>query len=171
MRDGLSSLWCSYSLVPQHYFVFSLSDVTLSSSELPCFVLFLLQSGGQMRNKRARGKALGAVVLTSSPLPPFVPSLALDLCPPSFRLPEWQLAAGRVQWARQPPSLHTFANGLEETHPPACGIAIFVRLGPRGALITAHGAWRPLKHATVRPQQMNPVGHTRGRGHAVKSNI
>lgn len=98
-----------------------------------------------MRNKRAREKASGAGVLTSSPLPPFVPSLMPELCPPSFHLPEWQLAAGRVRWARQPPSLHTFANGLAKTHPCACGIAIFGRLWPHRALITAPRSMAAIK--------------------------
>lgn len=70
MKDGLSSL----SLFPWHYFVFSLSDVTLFSSEMPSFVLFLLSSEVKMRNKRVMGGSLEAGVLTSSPLPPFVPS-------------------------------------------------------------------------------------------------
>ena len=44
-------------------------------------------------------ESLGARVLTSSPPPP---SLHLIFYPPSFCLPEWQLAASRVQWACQP---------------------------------------------------------------------
>lgn len=81
-----------------------------------CFIL--LPSGGQMRKKRAREKASG---LVSSHHHHSLHSSPPDLCPPSFRLPEWQLAAGRVQWAGQHPSLYTFANGLEKTHPRACG--------------------------------------------------
>lgn len=168
MRDGLSSLLCPRSLLPQHYFVFSLSDVTLSSSELPCFVLFCYHQGDKWE---ARGRGRKPRGLVSSHHHHSLQSSPPDLCPPSFLLPEWQLAAGRVQWTRQHPSLYTFANGLAKTHPRVCGIAIFGRLWPHGALITAHEAWWPLKHATVRPQKMNPVGHTRGQGHTIKSSI
>lgn len=134
-----------------------------------CHVLFYFcshqrdkwETGG--RGRKPRGWCPHVIATPSTQ--PLLPSLALDLCPPSFRLPEWQLAAGRVQRARQPPSLHTLANGLEKTRPGACGVTL---CGAHRPLIITHGAWRPLKHASLRPQEMNPVGHTWGWGHTIK---
>lgn len=49
-------------------------------------------------------ESLGARVLTSSPPPLSLPALPLN--PPSLRLPEWQLAASRVQPACQPKRIY-----------------------------------------------------------------
>lgn len=166
MRDGLSSLLCSRSLLPQHYFVFSLSDVTLSSSELPCFVLFCYHQGDKWE-RRGRGRKPRGwcphIITTPSIRPLPISALHLSV----FLSDSWQ-PVGYSGQASIPRCIHLPTDLRKHI---LARVAIFGRLWPHGTLITAHGAWRPLKHATVRPQQMNPVGHTQGRGHTIKSSI
>lgn len=89
----------SLFLSPQHCFLLFLSDVDLASIGLPCF---LLSSERQMRNKREKKPRGSCPHIITTPFIPPPSSLPLVLYPPSFCLPEWQLAASRVQWACQP---------------------------------------------------------------------
>lgn len=112
---------------------------------------------------RGREGASGARVLASSPLPLIASVPALALSPPSYRLPEWQLAASRVQWACQPPRCGYLPTDLRKIHilnvTESCvlRLPVLYRCTPFGAAWThaAHIAARralwPLKHATVRP--------------------
>lgn len=118
----------------------------------------------------ARGgeEASGARVLASSPLPLIASVPALALSPPSYRLPEWQPAASRVQWACQPPRCGYLPTDLRKIHiwmwlsHACCGCLSRIAALPSGRpehmqhTLLPHRALRPLKHATVHPFKWIP---------------
>lgn len=96
MKNGITISLFSFSIISSSFlFPFPLF-FDLSSFRLPCFFVIIRETNEKQERKKAPG-------LVSShhhhPPPPHSP---LILYPPSFCLPEWQLAASRVHWACQP---------------------------------------------------------------------
>ena len=99
MGESCSSLRITLTVSFFSLSIVSPPNVALSSFRAAMF-FFLLSSERQMSNKSER-KPLGSCPhIITTPFTPPPPSLVLY--PPSFRLPEWQLAASRVHCACQP---------------------------------------------------------------------
>lgn len=103
MKNGNSYFFTLPFFPLQHCFL--LFSPLMSTSLLSSCHVFLLSSERQMRNKREREPPGSCPHIIATPFISPSPHPLL-LYPPSFCLPEWQLAASRVQWTCQPKCRH-----------------------------------------------------------------
>lgn len=160
------------------------------SSALSCFLqlcfaenchAFFLQSLERQMKERERKRERASLRLVSShhhhSLHLSPPSLILDPCPPSFRLPEWQLAASGVQWACQPPHCTCLPTGLRNTHirirlTHACCSSLSQRVLFLCSSGTCSSHYCPRSFVAINTcngMPVNPGGLNRREGHTIKS--
>lgn len=169
--DGLSSLFCSLSLLSALFCVFSpWCRPRFLGAAMFCFILVVIR--GTNEKSEGEGGSLGAGVLTSSPLP-FVPSFpplhsisALHLS--IFLSDSWQ-PVGYSGHASLPRCIH-LPKDLRKH------VLVHAALLDLGGWSWRGSHYRPrsmaaVKHATVCPQKMNPLGDTWGQGHTIKPTI